>query len=76
LETDAVASNLEKKLSEALANAESIITAMNAAHKLDKAHSETKIATLQGVIDRMSEQLAEVKSLLPRVAAVETAKGE
>jgi hypothetical protein len=66
-ETDAAASKFENKLSQALTNAESLVSGLDAAHKLDKAHSETKIATLQGVIDRLSEQLAEVKSLLPRV---------
>ena len=37
-----------------------------AKNALDAAHAETQIATLQGTIDRLVEQLAEVKSLLPR----------
>ena len=41
--------------------------AVQAAHDLEVAHFETRIATLQGQLDRMVEQLAEVKSLLPRV---------
>lgn len=42
--------------------------AVQAAHALEVAHFETRIATLQGQLDRMVEQLAEVKSLLPRVS--------
>lgn len=42
-------------------------SAVQAAHALEVAHFETRIATLQGQLDRMVEQLAEVKSLLPRV---------
>lgn len=41
--------------------------ASQAAHALEIAHFETRVATLQGQLDRMVEQLAEVKSLLPRV---------
>ena len=40
--------------------------AVQAAHALEVAHFETRVATLQGQLDRMVEQLAEVKSLLPR----------
>lgn len=40
--------------------------AVQAAHALEIAHFETRVATLQGQLDRMVEQLAEVKSLLPR----------
>lgn len=58
----------EKKLAETLLSLDSVASGMNAAHKLETAHAETKIATLQGVIDRLTEQLAEVKSLLPRVS--------
>lgn len=39
---------------------------LTAKHALEISHAETQIATLQGQIDRMVEQLAEVKSLLPR----------
>lgn len=41
--------------------------AVQAAHALEVAHFETRIATLQGQLDRVNDQLAEVKSLLPRV---------
>lgn len=47
--------------------AQSQAQAIQAAHALEIAHAETRIATLQGQLDRMVEQLAEVKSLLPRV---------
>ena len=48
-------------------SAQAAAAAAQAAHALEIAHFETRIATLQGQLDRMVEQLAEVKSLLPRV---------
>lgn len=45
------------------------LAAVIAKHALDRAHAETQHATMQGTIDRLIEQLAEVKSLLPRHAA-------
>lgn len=48
-------------------SAQAQAAAVQAAHALEIAHAETRIATLQGQLDRMVEQLAEVKSLLPRV---------
>lgn len=47
--------------------AQAAMATVEAAHALEIAHFETRIATLQGQLDRMVEQLAEVKSLLPRV---------
>lgn len=47
--------------------AQSQAQAIQAAHALEIAHFETRIATLQGQLDRVNDQLAEVKSLLPRV---------
>lgn len=47
--------------------AQAALATVEAAHALEVAHFETRIATLQGQLDRMVEQLAEVKSLLPRV---------
>lgn len=47
--------------------AQAAMATVEAAHALEVAHFETRIATLQGQLDRMVEQLAEVKSLLPRV---------
>lgn len=57
----------------AAAAATATAAAMNeltAKHALNAAHAETQIATLQGTIDRLVEQLAEVKSLLPRAQQV------
>lgn len=47
-------------------SAQAQAAAVQAAHALEVAHFETRVATLQGQLDRMVEQLAEVKSLLPR----------
>jgi uncharacterized membrane protein YqiK len=52
---------------QAAAEAAHALETAKAQHALEIAHSETRIATLQGQLDRMVEQLAEVKSLLPRV---------
>jgi hypothetical protein len=49
---------------------------VKAAHEVEMSHAETKIVTLQATIDRLVNQLSDVKSLLPRVVAEETAKGE
>lgn len=51
----------------ALQAAQAQAAAVQAAHDLEVAHFETRIATLQGQLDRVNDQLAEVKSLLPRV---------
>ena len=56
------------KLSETLSNTDSLIKGLEAAYKLKMSHAETQRATLQGQLDRMTDQLAEVKSLLPRYA--------
>lgn len=56
----------ENKLAQVLASADSSASSLTAAHKLEISHAQTKIATLEGIIERMNEQLAEVKSLLPR----------
>ena len=63
-EADAEAAVMEalKAREVAQAQAESV----QAAHALEVAHFETRTATLQGQLDRLIEQLAEVKSLLPR----------
>jgi chromosome segregation ATPase len=62
----AAAAAAERKLEETLKNSESLIQGLTSAHKLEIAHTATTVATLQGVIDRLSGQLAEVKSMLPR----------
>lgn len=55
--------------SKAAQDAAVAMSALQAQHALEKSHAETKFVTLQAVIDRMTEQLADVKSLLPRHAA-------
>ena len=42
------------------------LSELTAKHELAAAHAETQIVTLQGTVDRLIDQLAEVKSLLPR----------
>lgn len=65
-ETAAAALAAENKLSQALSNTESRIAELTSAHKLEISQAETKIATLAGVIDRLTDNLAEAKSMLPR----------
>jgi len=52
------------------------MSAVKAAHEVEISHAETKIVTLQATIDRLVNQLSDVKSLLPRVVAEESVKGE
>lgn len=53
--------------SKAATDAAAALAAVHAQHELAISHAETRIATLQGQLDRVNDQLAEVKSLLPRV---------
>jgi hypothetical protein len=68
LKTESAAAALaaENKLDQALKNAEALIAGLTSAHKLEISQAETKIATLAGVIDRLTDNLAEAKSMLPR----------
>jgi hypothetical protein len=65
-ESAAAALAAENKLDQALKNTDSLIAGMTAAHKLEISQTETKIATLEGVIYRLNDHLAEAKSMLPR----------
>lgn len=65
-ENAAAALAAENKLDQALKNAEALIAGLTSAHKLEISQAETKIATLAGVIDRLTDNLAEAKSMLPR----------
>lgn len=64
----AQAQEAAQALATAQADAAQALATLKAGHALEIAHAETRIATLQGTIDRLVEQLAEVKSLLPRVS--------
>ena len=66
-EAQAQAQEAAQRLAQAQAEAQAQAQAAKGAHALEVAHFETCIATLQGQLDRVNDQLAEVKSLLPRV---------
>ena len=66
-QAEAQAQEAAQALAQAQTEAQAAMATVEAAHALEIAHAETRIATLQGQLDRMVEQLAEVKSLLPRV---------
>ena len=68
-EAAVAAAKAANKLATTFSSMESLIEGLKAAHKLEMSHAETQRATLQGQLDRMTDQLAEVKSLLPRYAA-------
>lgn len=65
-QVEAQAQEAAQALAQAQAEAQAAMATVEAAHALEIAHFETRVATLQGQLDRMVEQLAEVKSLLPR----------
>lgn len=58
--------NAQQKLCTAIVNHDSLMDRLNAGHDLEVSKYQTQIATYNGIIDRMTEQLSEVKSLLPR----------
>ena len=66
----------QDRAAQANIDAATAMAAVKSAHEVEMSHAETKIVTLQATIDRLVNQLSDVKSLLPRVVAEETAKGE
>lgn len=68
IEAESAAAELkaQQKLCAAIINHDSLTGRLNASHELEISKYETQIATYNGIIDRLTEQLSEVKSLLPR----------